>query len=288
VETLKSTNVVLLSARDLFPSGTVLLRGIKTFEKERIDLAILYAASILVEGCETLRDVFLGVVEGKREMLYTVENLVCETGRGFVGWIEGNRVLVGNRALMRAHDIDIPSMDYENKYTGKDKHPIYLAVSGKLFGMFLVSYLADENMQETVDELRHTGLSLLVRSTDFNVTSDLISRCYGVSKGSVKVLGESELAALTPHLEYLPESEGVMTHIGSFSSFVGGLRAALSAAAAEHTAALVEAASVVLSLVITALLTLTAGLGHLSVLAVLLYQLAWLILTVAVPLLKKY
>ena len=288
VETLKNTNVVLVGARDLFPPSTVRLRGIKTFEKERIDLAILYAASILVEGCDTLRDIFLGVVEGRLDMLYPVENLTTEIGRGFTGWIDNNRVIVGNREMMKRHDIEIPSMDYENRYTGEDKRPIYLAVAGRLFGMFLVSYGPDEEMADTVEELRHGGISLLVKSSDFNITSDLVAECYGIDSSCVKVLSDSEVAALAPALSYLPESDGVMTHIGSFSSFIGGLRAAIAAAGAEHAASVVQASAVILALVLGLLLSVTTGLGSLSALAVLLYQLAWLILAVAVALTRHY
>ena len=288
VENLKKTNVVLVGARDLFPPATVRLRGIKTFQKERIDLAILYAASILVEGCDTLRDIFLGVVEGKRDMLYPVENLAAEVGYGFMGWIENNRVIVGSREMMTRHDIEIPSMDYEKRFTGEDKQPIYLAVAGRLFGMFLVSYEADAEMSETVQELRRGGISLLVRTSDFNITSALVADCYGISPDSVKVLSGPELAALTPSLSYLPESEGLMTHIGSFSSFIGGLRAACAAASGEHAASVVQTAAVALGIGLSLLLSVTAGLGGLSSLAVLLYQCAWLILTVAVPLMKRY
>ncbi|MBC5580820.1 hypothetical protein H8S23_04820 [Anaerofilum sp. BX8] len=288
VEDLKNTNVVLVGARDLFPPSTVRLRGIKTFQKERIDLAILYAASILVEGCDTLRDIFLGVVEGKRDMLYPVENLVTEVGYGFLGWIDNNRVIVGSREMMTHHDVEIPSMDYEKRYTGEDKQPIYLAVAGRLFGMFLVSYGPDEDMAETVEELRHAGISLLVKSSDFNITSELVAGCYGVSPENVKVLSGAELTALTPSLSYLPESEGVMTHIGSFSSFIGGLRAAIAAAGAEKAAGIVQTAAVVLGILLGLLLSVTTGLGSLSALAVLLYQCAWLILVIAVPLMKRY
>lgn len=288
VETLKNTNVVLVGARDLFPPSTVRLRGIKTFEKERIDLAILYAASILVEGCDTLRDIFLGVVEGRLDMLYPVENLTTEIGRGFTGWIDNNRVIVGNREMMKRHDIEIPSMDYESRYTGDDKRPIYLAVAGRLFGMFLVSYGPDEEMADTVEELRRGGISLLVKSSDFNISSELVAECYGIDASYVKVLADSEAAALAPSLSYLPESDGVMTHIGSFSSFIGGLRAAIAAAGAEHAASVVQASAVILALLLGLLLSVTTGLGSLSALAVLLYQLAWLILAVAVALTRHY
>lgn len=103
VENLQQHQCRLVGARDLFPPATVRLRGIKTFQKERIDLAILYAASILVEGCDTLRDIFLGVVEGKRDMPFPVENLVTEIGFGFMGWIDNNRVIIGNREMMTRH-----------------------------------------------------------------------------------------------------------------------------------------------------------------------------------------
>ncbi len=143
-------------------------------------------------------------------------------------------------------------------------------------------------MAETVEELRHAGISLLVKSSDFNVTSELVAACYGVSPENVKVLSGAELTALTPSLSYLPESEGVMTHIGSFSSFIGGLRAAIAAAGAEKAAGIVQTAAVVLGILLGLLLSVTTGLGSLSALAVLLYQCAWLILVVAVPLMRRY
>ena len=74
VETLGSANTVLLSARELFPAGSVRLHGIKTFEKERIDIAILYAASLLSPSCETLRGVFMGMLDNNEKLLAGVEN----------------------------------------------------------------------------------------------------------------------------------------------------------------------------------------------------------------------
>ena len=127
-----------------------------------------------------------------------------------------------------------------------------------------------------------------MRSADFNITSALIADRYGISAESVKVLTGPELTSLNPSLSYLPESEGVMTHIGSFASFIGGLRAAIAAAGAEKAAAVVQTAAVVLGVLLSLLLSVTTGLGGLSPLAITLYHCAWLILTVAVPLMKRY
>lgn len=288
MEELSSANVVMAGVRDLFPAGRVRLGGIKTFSKERIDLAILYAASILVQGCSTLRDIFLQVIEGNTGMLYTVENLTRETGCGFEGWIEHNRVIVGNRRMMENHGIDIPSMDYEERYTGGGKKPVYLSVSGKLFGMFLVSYQADPDVAEVLEQLEAGGISLMVQSDDFSVTSELIETVYGLRPGGVKVLTAEDERALEPCLSYLPESDGSMTHIGTFASFVGGLRAATAGVSAEKLSGILMASASALGLILVVLLTITQGLSSLTLPAVILFQLAWLVLTIAGPLFKKY
>lgn len=289
VQEMSRANVVVVGARDLFPSSSVVLHGIKTFEKERIDLAILYAASVLIEACDTLRDVFLDIIQSKTEMLYPVENLTHEVGGGFVAWVEHNRVILGGRSMMQSHDIDIPSMDCENRYTRNGRYqPIYLAVSGKLFGMFVVSYRPDPDVADVLGQLLGSGLSVLVKSDDFSITAPLIQRVYRLREGCVKVLSGPERKALAPATAYLPTAEGCMTHLGSFASFVGGLQAAEGAASGERAAALVQAVSVVCSCVLALLLSVTGGLAGLALPALILYQAAWSALALAMPLLKKY
>ncbi|MEG2659127.1 MAG: hypothetical protein RR978_00240 [Oscillospiraceae bacterium] len=288
IAALGEANVALVNARDLFPPSTVRLHGIKTFEKERIDLAILYAASIFIESCDTLRDIFLGVIENKTDMLYKTESVGIEPGYGFTAWIEHSRVVLGNRAMMQKHDIDIPSLDYEMKYTKGERCPIYLAVSGKLFGMFVVSYSPDEDAMEVVQGLRKSGISLLVKSDDFNINSELITDVYDLPKNSVKVLTGIERDALAAKTSYMPESEGVLTHMGTFSSFIGGLRAAAGTASGERMASFVQCAAIILGVALGVLLSVTNGLTGISLAAVILFQCAWAALTLLVPLAKRY
>ena len=288
VEELGKINTIVVGAKDLFPRGSVVLQGIKTFEKERIDLAILYAASVLVAGCDTLRDVFLNIIQNKTEMLYPVENLVNERGRGFTAWINGSRVILGNRNMMTAHDIDIPSLDYENRYTKGEKQPVYLAVSGKLFGMFVVDYRAGKETASVLRVLQQSGISLLVHSDDFSVTGPLVEKVYRLRQGSVKVLTSQEMDHLATATGYLPESEGCMVHLGSFASYVGGMRSAASAASAQHSSCLVLCASVAVGALVGLLLAFSGGLLDLALPAVALYQVAWAVPTLAIPTAKKY
>ena len=289
VEELRGTNVVHLQDKDLFPAGCVALHGIKTFEKERIDLAILYAASICVEGSPTLREIFLTVIENKTDILYPVENLQYENGCGFVAWLENNRVLLGNREMMERHGVEIPSLDYEAKYTKNgQRQPVYLAVSGRLFGMFVVSYHPDEDMAATLYDLESRGIAVAVSGRDFCITSSLLSEVYDMPESYVKVLSADEQDQLIPYTSYQEECEGAMLHLGTFPSFMGGLRAALAGAAGERSAAAIQLAGTILAVVLSLLLAFTSGLARLSMLAVISYLAAWFILSVAIPLAKKY
>ncbi len=289
IEGIGKTTAVMLGAHDIFPPSTVRLHGIKTFSKEqRIDLAILYAASILTRGCDTLRDIFLSMIEGKTEMLYETESLTNEIGYGFTAWVDGKRVNIGNRELMERNDIALPSIDLENRFSKSERSVIYLAVSGKLYCMFLVSYVADEDISTTLNILRQSGVSILVRSDDFNITRELVSQKFQIAPENVKVLNGKEEEIASRYTNYLPESEGLMTHVGSFASFIGGLRAASAADSAERMATLLEAFTVILSMVITVVLAVTSGLHGLSITIVMLYQVVWMLITIFAILIKRY
>ena len=288
MEELGKVNTIVTEGHDLFPTGCVTLHGLKTFEKERIDLAILYAASVLIAGCDTLRDLFLEIIQNRTEILYKVESLTCEQGRGFTAWVDGHRIVIGGRAMMTAHQVGIPSRDWEERYTHGRLQPVYLAVSGKLFGMFVMGYQGSREIAASLHTLQKSGLSLLVRTDDFSLTGDLIEQAYRLRPGSVKVLTENETNQLATATGYLPESEGCMVHLGSLASYVGGLHAAACAVSAEKSANLVMAVSVAVSALVALVLSFSGGLASLALPAAVLYQLAWAVPALALPLTRSY
>ena len=289
LEELGQANVVVADASDLFPAGSVLLKGLKVFGEPRIDLAILYAAALLVPNCPTLRSVFLNIIQDRTEILPEVENLHREVGCGFEGWSGNRHLLVGNRGMMIAHGVEVPPVDYELRYTKEGRYcPVYLAVNGRLYAMFVVGYRPDAEVKEMLDEIYVSGLSLLVTSDDFNLTGEKIDTLYGIPSGCIKVLGEAESRQLASHTAYVSRCEGAMAHATSFKGFIAGIRIAANGAVMEKTAAALQMVSVLLSALLVLVLTCTGGLGALGLPAVLLYQLAWAVLILMLPLARQY
>ncbi len=288
VKTLRSANTVLLRARELFPAGSVRLHGIKTFEKERIDIAILYAASMLAPRCETLRGVFMGILDNNEKLLLNVKDAAAEIGFGFTGWIDQRRVLLGSREMMKRHNVELPSVDYERRYTQNGKRSaIYMAVAGKIFGMYIVGYQPGRRGAESIKWLADSDVTVLVQADDFNITAPLVTAVYDLPDGAVKVLSQSEQDALSAELAYRPESEGVMIHSGACASLLGGLHAASQFTACERFAGVALMTACMLGAVVAVALSFYQGLGGLSFGIVLCYQLVWTAVVSAALLLKK-
>lgn len=288
IRQLGRTNIIQITARDLFPSGCVTLAGIRPIGKERIDLAIPIAASVLAEGSTTLRDVFLGMIGNDRKLLVKVDDLKTVYGKGYVAWVNGSRVLVGNRSLMEDYEIHVPSMEFERRHSVNQRRVIYLAVSGNLTAMFQVSYQRDPDTAAVLESLRRAGMSIIVDCDDFNCDVNLVETVYGLPGDSVKVLNAEEREALAPATAWLPESEGNMLHLGSFASFVGGLEAAAGAAEGEHRASIVLAMSVLISCVLAVIMSLAGGIVSLPLPAMVLYQAGWAVLALVFPMTQRY
>ena len=286
IRQLGRINVVQATSRQLFPEGCVTLRDIHPVKMEHIDTAIIYAASMLADTDSTLNKLFTGMVASK-SLLEKVTDRQAVPGKGYMGWIRKERVILGNRAMMMDYGIKVPSQEYEQHYTLNQRRIVYMAVAGKLYAMFRIAYQSDPKIAADLELVHRTGMYLVVDCDDFNCDVRLLETAYGLPTGSVKVLSGAEHAAVAPAVAWLPESEGSMLHLGSFRSLVGGLVAAAGAAQGEKYASYALTLSVLASTAVGVLMTLTGGIVALPLIGIVLYQAAWLVITLFFPLMQR-
>lgn len=184
-------HALAVDAIELFPGECVLLNGIKTFSGTRIDDAIVDAASISIAAGGPLSEVFRRIIENKTELLHEVETLTYEQEMGLSGWVNGRRVLVGNRRLLENHGVDVPSRDYEMRYSKGDRQLVYLSIAGELSAMFVITYTRSEDIAKAVKKLGHARITLLVRTCDPNVTADLVCKTLGADEYYLEILGST-------------------------------------------------------------------------------------------------
>ena len=199
-------DALVVDIADLYPDESMLLHGIKTFSGTHIDEAFLTAASLVVRSGGPLSMIFRRIIENKEELLSEVESLVYEQGMGISGWVDGRRVFVGNRRLLQNHGVDVPSLDYEARYAKDGRRLVYLSLGGQLSAMFVVSYLADPEIQDALQDLCRSRVTLLVRSCDPNITSTDLCESFDLDEYYVDVLPAAAGRAYMQLVERTKES----------------------------------------------------------------------------------
>ncbi len=188
VDTFDSIDCVMLDASDIFTKESVVLHGIKTFSKVRIDEAIVDAASVITQTKSALYGTFDKVIAGNTAMLKEVDSLVYEDGMGLSAWVNSQRVLIGNRTLMMNHGIDVPSTDFEARNVAANQNALYLSNSGELTAMFILEYKASKDAFDAFKNFKNNGISIIVNSTDPNITPELISKLFDFPEDMINVI----------------------------------------------------------------------------------------------------
>ena len=270
VDAFSRTEAVVLDAKDLFCPSDIILHGIKPFDKSQIDSVILDAASVVCNTDGMLTDVFNKIIGSNRSMLRPVENVTYEDSMGLAAWVYGKRVLIGNRELMVNHGIEVPSNDYETRFVRDRKNIIYLANSGQLSAMFVISYRPNDPTREQLEMLADRGMYLIINTSDPNITAEKIHAVYD---------------QLTAQKDSSPAKIGF---IGSSRMMVTAILDCFTAKTAIDQAVLIQMIALVAGYALVALFSLMGNLSYLSILHLLIFQLVWAIIGTVIPNLKKY
>lgn len=288
VEKFSSVNAVMLDARDLFPKGTIILSGIKTFGNQRIDEAIIEATALMCAAGGPLVSVFDQIIKTRREILPRVDKPIYEDGRGVTGWVAGHRVLIGNRDLLVAHHIDPPSHEDEGKLTAGGKKAAYLAIGGQLVAMFILSYRADPHRSRELQRMEINGISLIVRTCDPNITGNFVASAFGLDSHSVRILPDSLGNEFVRVTEQNPErAPALLATRGRSVSMIRILCACIRTRSNLTLAAVMQSVAVILGFVLVAFLACYSGLQQLSTLSLILYEAFWVLVILFFPRLHK-
>lgn len=282
------TKAVICQARDLYPVDSVTLNGVKAFTNNKVEDAMLAAAAVLKEAQSPMASVFDHVAQNSQKALPKVESVLYEDQAGLVGWVNGERILVGNRALLEKYAIQTPSEDFEDKQKIDGRQVTYLARSGELVAMFVTTYATTLRIAQLLQKAEENGISFLVHTTDCNITGEKIADDFGIFFRSVKVL-PTGLGNVCQEITSQKEdsSRAYLATRGSFMSFLRAVSGCVKLRSNTSLSVIIQLIGVVLGVLLMASLALFAGVGALKNLEVLLFVVFWAVAAVVVPALQK-
>ena len=228
------------------------------------------------------------MLQQKQNELPEVESVLYEDGMGLVGWVNGQRILVGNRTLMHKYNVETPSEDYEEKYLIEGRYISYLAQAGELITMFVTTYSPSRDIVTELQRGEQNGLSYLIRTTDCNITAERIAEDFGIFHRSIKVL-PTGLGNVCKEAQLQQEdtSRAYLGTRGKLSSLIRAVSGCLRIKSNISLTIVIQLIAIVLGVLLGAALCLYATNAVVGTIEILVYMLFWAIASVVAPIIQK-
>ncbi|MBR4867532.1 MAG: hypothetical protein IKU10_00095, partial [Clostridia bacterium] len=283
VEEFKDTEILALDAAQLFPTGSVTLKSLKSASNQSLDRSILDVAGVVYMAECPLKPLFREILQEKTALLPQVDTLVYEEEMGLSGWVSGYRVLVGTKKLMEHHGVPIPDTNYEEQYSEQGLRAVYLSTQGVLSAVFLVKYTPDPKVAEAVKQAVEVGKKLQIYSCDPNITAEMICRMFRLPSGTVRVMGAVSRRLYKQQVDQQIPTEGILTYEGNAAGLCRGVASATKLHHVIRLASVLQMLLLILGVLLFCVSTYMFG--GVSGGLVLLYQLVSSILIMGLPLL---
>ena len=274
-----SADALIFDASELYDAQSLQLDSAKTFHDHQLYDVILQAAALFIESDSPLSETFRQVIAGKTELLPPVELLIYEDRQGLSAWVGNKKILAGTRDMMINHNVETPPDSLEKKYLQDDENRriIYLAIDGELAALFVVGYGLKPEICKELSYLVKHGFTILLRSTDPNITDAMVEKQASLAADTIKVIN-TEAAE---YFKMCRSEETLRTQTCLFSRDRIGASLRLMSAAVRLRNALelttpFAIVTAVLGLVLISVLMIFSGAGAVAGWHLFLMQLLWI------------
>ncbi|MGH7630885.1 MAG: heavy metal translocating P-type ATPase [Gemmatimonadales bacterium] len=115
-------------------------------------------------------------------------------GKGVVGRVAGRSVLVGNRALLVDHGVDVSALDPRaDALADEGATPVFVVIDGLASGLIAVADPVKPTSAAAVDRLRRMAVGAVMLTGDDARTAEAVARRVGVDRVIAEVLPDRKL-----------------------------------------------------------------------------------------------
>lgn len=288
-------NGVLVEARTLFPADSVRITNICGYDKPKlhgesrisIDESIIYAASLAMASDSILADAFFSMLNKKRELLKDVSDCIYENNLGIMGWIDRQRVLLGNRQHMKSHEITVPNLKKETAANVNNDEVIYLAVGGEVCLLFFIRLKPNNSVKKRVQALADNGVSLIVKTVDGIITDAEIAQQFDIEANKVKILPFDSHETFVECTKFVPRGKAAVSCNGTFNAFADTVSTAHKLRARAFISNVVQLGGVALGILLAVIFGLFAKFELFDMMIILLYNTVFGIAAIGAQFLKR-
>jgi P-type Cu+ transporter len=156
------------------------------------------AASVERASEHPLADAIVRAAKERSLDLSKVDEFDAPTGKGATGKVEGNIILLGNSNFLTSFGVETRSLNEQGeRLRGDGATVIYIAVDGKLAGLFAIADPVKASTPDALKALAAEGIKVIMLTGDNRTTANAVARKLGIADVEAEVLPDQKSAVVT-------------------------------------------------------------------------------------------
>ena len=200
LEEMHKINVLITDKTGTLTEGKPSLDNIETLENSDKNEVLKLAGSLNQNSEHPLSNAVLSAFRksfdsAQDDKLYNVQNFENISGKGVKGKINDEDILIGNEALLKHFNIEIPE-DLKQKVIQKQdeaKTISYLAKSGKVIGFLSFSDKIKSTSKQAIDYLHSQNIQVIMMTGDNEHTAKAVATELGIKTYKANCLPEDKM-----------------------------------------------------------------------------------------------
>ncbi|WP_370279074.1 heavy metal translocating P-type ATPase [Pontibacterium sp.] len=152
-----------------------------------------YAASLETGSEHPLANAILEAARSRNLVLESVNDFHAEAGKGVLGTIGGRDVLLGNRAMMLDHQVQIDAAEEAvSRMAAEGKTPVFVALDKQLAAIIGISDPVRDDSRDAIARLQAEGMRVVMLTGDNHNTAKAVAKQVGVDEFFAEVLPQDK------------------------------------------------------------------------------------------------
>ncbi|MBQ6042877.1 MAG: hypothetical protein IJL41_01895 [Clostridia bacterium] len=199
-EEYADASVISFSDNEVYPSNLVKITSVKIYGDNRIDRILYDIAEVFAFAGGPLRTVTGNMITGGVPAPESAR-LIESASDGICVVINGNEMFLGKRDYMRRYRYDAPYDNSDAAFERKNGSVMFVVKGGQLIAKVYIKYHINPQFNSLLRDLYKAGMCVGIKTTDPNITGDLIEKSVKFKKTPISILKAGDVSDVEAECE---------------------------------------------------------------------------------------
>jgi cation transport ATPase len=272
-EEYATASVLSFADTEVYPASLVKITNIRMYGDFRIDGVLTDMAKVFKYVGGPLSKVLSATLSEQVEDP-TAIRVIESANDGLCVAMDGHNYFLGKRSYMRRYRFETPVDEGDDQYDRRGGSVMYVVVDEKLAAKLYIKYTLNPLFDSLLRDMYKAGLCLGVKTLDPNINNDMISSQVQFKKCPISVLRGTDPEEVMGEVENA--TSGIVCN-STLHNFLKMFSLCDKARHATKSNIIISVVSVILSFAAVAFLSITDGIGAITSVHAVCFQLFWLL-----------